>query len=108
MSLLESAEALDDVLAVVPQRGRKGTLACCAVCFLKSMALHLSVGVCVDERGFRVSVPEPFGEQGQRHAGLVTGRERFTNRVEYLKSTSGEKGVLVPLGASLPLPQMHQ
>ena len=68
---LESQEALDEVLAVVPQRGRKGTLACCAVCFLQSMALHLRVGVCVDERGFRVSVPEPFGEQGQGHAGLV-------------------------------------
>ena len=35
------------------------------------MALHLSVGVRVDERGFRVSVPEPFGEQGQGHASLV-------------------------------------
>jgi hypothetical protein len=35
------------------------------------LALHLGVGVCVDERGFRVSVPEPLGEQGQGHAGLV-------------------------------------
>ena len=71
MSFLEAAEALDDVLAVVPQRDRKRALRCCAVCFLQSMALHLSVGVRVDERGFRVSVPEPFGEQGQGHAGLV-------------------------------------
>ena len=71
MSLLEPAEALDDIVAVVPQRGRKRTLACCAVCFLKGMALHLSVCVRVDERGFRVSVPEPLGEQGQGHARLV-------------------------------------
>ncbi len=63
--------ALDDVVAVVPQRGRKRTLACCAVCFLKSAAFHFGVGVRVDERGLRVSVPEPFGEQGQGHAGLV-------------------------------------
>ena len=71
MSLLESAQALDDVFAVVPERGRQGTLACCAVCFLKSMALHLSVGVRVDERGLGVGVPESFGERGQWHAGLV-------------------------------------
>ena len=71
MSLLEPAQPLDDVVAIVPQWGRKRALACCAVCFLKGMALHLGVGVCVDERGFRVGVPEPFGEQGQRHAGLV-------------------------------------
>ena len=68
MSLLESAEALDDVLAVVPQRGGKRALACRAVCFLKGMAFHLGVGVRVDERGFRVGVPEPLGEQGQGHA----------------------------------------
>ena len=77
MSLLEPAQALDDVVAVVPQRGRKRTLACCAVCFLKGMAFHFGVGVCVDECGFRVSVPEPFGEQGQGHAGLVTGRQAY-------------------------------
>ncbi len=49
VSLPESAQALDDVLAVVPQRGRKGALGRCAAGFLQSMALHLSVGVCVDE-----------------------------------------------------------
>ena len=45
MSLLESAQALDDVFAVVPQRGRKRAMGCCAVCFLESMSLHLGVGV---------------------------------------------------------------
>jgi hypothetical protein len=39
---------------------------------------------------------------------VQTGSERFTNRVEYLKSRSGEMGALVLLGAPLPLPQMHQ
>ena len=71
MSILESAQALDDVLAVVPQRARKGAMDCCVVGFLESMALHLGVGVCVDERGLRVGVPEPLGEQGQWHAGVV-------------------------------------
>ena len=71
MSLLESAQALEDVVAVVPQRDRKGTLACCAVCFLKGMALHLGVGVSVDERGLGVGMAEPLGEQGHRRAGLV-------------------------------------
>ena len=44
MSLFESAQALDDVLAVVPQRGRKGALGRGAVGFLESVALHLGVG----------------------------------------------------------------
>jgi len=35
------------------------------------MALHLSVGVSVDKRGLRAGMPEPLGEQGQGHAGLV-------------------------------------
>src|SRR5664280_3348827 len=57
----------------------RGLRVCCDVCFLESMALHLGVGVCVDERGLRVGVPEPLGEQGQWHAGLVTGNRQCSN-----------------------------
>ena len=53
-------------------------------------------------------VAEPMLGEDLRDAVFGTGRERFTNRVEYLKSRSGEMGALVLLGASLPLPQMHQ
>ena len=65
VSVLEAAQALDDVLAVVPERGRDRAMGRCAVCFLESMALHLGVGVCIDQCGLRVGVSEPFGEQGQ-------------------------------------------
>jgi hypothetical protein len=53
-------------------------------------------------------MPEPQGDDSEIGAGLETGRERFTNGVEYLKARSGEMKALVLLGASLPLPQMHQ
>jgi len=39
---------------------------------------------------------------------MQTGRERFTNRVEYLRLTSGEMQALVLVDASLPLHQVHQ
>ena len=55
MSLLEPAQALDDVVAVVPHGGRKGTLGCGAICFLKSTALHLSVGVLWRSQIFQLS-----------------------------------------------------
>jgi len=43
----------------------------------------------------------------QVHARVETGRERFTNRVEYLELRGGEMRALVLLGAFLPLHQMH-
>jgi hypothetical protein len=43
-----------------------------------------------------------------RKVTATTGRQRFTNRVEYLKSRSGEMRALLLLGASLLLQQVHQ
>ena len=52
----EPAEAFDDVVAVVPDRHGHG-FGCCALSgFRESFALHLGVGVSVDQRGFRVGV----------------------------------------------------
>jgi hypothetical protein len=49
VSVLEAAQALDDVLAVVPERGRDRAMGRCAVCFLESMAgagVHTSPTSC--------------------------------------------------------------
>jgi hypothetical protein len=43
-----------------------------------------------------------------RDAQILTGRERFTNRVEYLKLSICEMLALVLVDASLPLAQMQQ
>jgi hypothetical protein len=63
----------------------------------------------VDRQGETgVVVAERFGQRLDVHPVVQTGRERFTNRVEYLKLRNGEMGALVLLGAPLPLPQLHQ
>jgi len=72
------------------------------------VAVQRDPGPVVPHRGPRVSVGGSFLHVPQRHPGVQTGRERFTNRVEYLKPRSGEMRALIFLGASLPLPQMHQ
>lgn len=57
---------MDDVLLVVPDRHGWRTGADSAGGFGEGLTFHFSIGVCIDERGLRVSVTEPFGEQRQR------------------------------------------
>src|SRR6266568_5954117 len=65
--------------------------------------------VAIDTQGERqVVVTEVLGQLGDAQPVGQTGRERFTNHVEYLKLSSGEMGVLVLVDASFPLPQVPQ
>ena len=72
------------------------------------MAVQRGAGPVIAHGGARISVGSRFLDIPQRDPSIQTGSERFTNRVEYLKSRSGEMGSLVLVGASLPLPPMHQ
>jgi hypothetical protein len=73
VSLLESAQALDDVLAAVPQRGRERAAGCCYVCFLESMALHLGVGVLWRTQIFQLSEYLSSGSGPSADLGGVVG-----------------------------------
>jgi hypothetical protein len=49
-----------------------------------------------------------FLDVAQGDPGIATGRERFTNRVEYLKLSICKMLTLVLVDASLPLTQLQQ
>ena len=64
--------------------------------------MAVQVGACpvVTHRGARVGVTGGDLDVPEVHAGIETGRERFTNRVEYLSS---QDGAIRLLPSSLPL-----
>lgn len=58
--------------------------------------------------GSRVGVRGSFLDVAQWYSGIESGSERFTNHAEYVKLRTGDMRSLVLVGASLPLPQLHQ
>src|SRR5216683_5783774 len=72
------------------------------------VAVEVLAGPVVTHRGARVGVGGGDLDISQVHARVKIGRERFTNRVEYLGLRYRELRLLVLVDALLPLPLLHQ
>jgi hypothetical protein len=64
------------------------------------VTVEVLAGPVVAHRGPGISVPGSDLDIAQVHPGIQTGRERFTNSVEYLSS---QDGAMRLLPSSLPL-----